>query len=130
MSTASQNKYMRAIGDAFVAWVPYFWRCYWYVCVMNNLKQVYYEESWQEIVGRNEDELYVVYKKWYNSDTIRERVNYILFRYRLGKIMKRHGEWEFVDMSWKTIPRVNWNNWDKVLVFNIRVSWEFTYINI
>jgi hypothetical protein len=50
-------------------------------------------------VRRNEDELYVVYKKWYDSDTIRERVNYILFRYRLGKIMKRHGEWEFVDMS-------------------------------
>jgi hypothetical protein len=53
-----------------------------------------------------------------------------LFRYRLGKIMKRHGEWEFVDMSWKAIPRMNWNNWDKVLVFDIRVSWEFTYINI
>lgn len=130
MSVASQNKYMRAIGDAFVTWVPYFSRCYWYVGIRNDLNEVHYKESWREIMGRNEDELYVVYNKWRDSDTIRERVNYILFRYRLGKIMKRHGEWEFVDMGWKTIPRKNWNNGDKVLVFNIWVNWEFTYINI
>lgn len=131
MSVASQNKYMRAIGDAFVAWVPYVWRCYWRVYTyMHRGYVISYSESWTEIMWRNEEELYLVYKKWHDTETIRERVNYILFRYRLGKIMKRHGEREFVDMSWKTIPRMNWNNGDKVLLFNIWVNWDFTYINI
>lgn len=130
MAVAKQIEYMKAIGDAFVKWKEYRWRCYWGVDVYEDEGTVEYYEYWRKVIKRNNEELYIMNMEDYSTQTMKERTNYILSKYKLGKIVGGKLGWRFIDMDWNEIPRCKLGNGDKYLSFSLNSKLEFTYINI